>query len=475
MPPSSRANADALKSLAEANASAGGDLGERVCLWLDDLDRFIDCLDSQLLERLKGLADKVSVVATVRKQRWQELLDGSGKATAAARLLATEGEVVELGPRSSAHRGAVWEAPEVSDARAKPTVAPLWRDRLLRGYGVGLLAIIVLALIVQFAGVLGGLLPPPALTDQMAQITSQIVSTASVGGGHVVLNERVPFHPADAASWVIAVEDNPTNAQFVDAVANCDPNSSQRAAREACEYPRPRSDELRIYDVHGGRFQLAFDYRPQGVWKTAPQLDQVAGAGAWGDYDHSNAPQLIVSYEWPDGANTMPPFAVYWQDGEYKLKPLSTAYPDGWPRHLTKRTRGFMKQAYRTEVHLPNATGRPQFDRLRLDGCKVQAVALVQQPSVRLLTGYYPGYPGDYRQPKKLDLYAAQVRGNLAVVLCSFSYYACRAPRAEEQVTVPPDRAVGPALLDAWQQVGGRWRQRVGVTQVNSGRPVVTL
>ena len=105
-------------------------------------------------------------------------------------------------------------------------------------------------------GLRGDLLTPPSITDQMDKIKREVLASAGPGGGHLVVDERVQFHSTDNASWLLVVEDLPSHDQFYAGAAN--------GAR-----PRPRSDELRIYDVVGGRLRLELDFRPQGVGPTA--------------------------------------------------------------------------------------------------------------------------------------------------------------------------------------------------------------
>ena len=48
---------------------------------------------------------------------------------------------------------------------------------------------------------------------------------------------------------------------------------------------------------------------------------------------------------------------------------------------------------------------------------------------------------------------------------CTPTYYACPAPRREQDVTVPPDRTAEGALIEAWHAVGHKWVTRVRVTE----------
>ncbi len=458
---------DALATLADDIDCSSGGLGGRVCIWLDGLDRFIDSLDAGLLQRLSSVARQVKVVATIRTSNWEELLNGSGQPSDNARSLAIGAHVIELGARGAADQPAEADRSEiVRPPTAAGGVEPVWADGWLIVYGAGLITTIAVMLVAGVTGFAGGLLNPPSVEDQMSQITSQMVDRAGAGGGHVVLNERVRFHAGDDDSWVVAVQDTPRHDRFTNAVANCTPQSKLN-----CVNPAPRSDELRIYDVHGGRLSLALEFRPPGVGIAAAELDTIAGSGpGGGEYDADNAPELVVGYMWPDAANTVLPFGVYWQDGRYRAVALTPTHPPLPTQGIDPRLALFRKQAYERRISLPNAIKDERFSDVQLTGFKVQTVALVQRPAARLLTGYYAAYPGDYAQAKTLELIASQVRPNLIIAPCTPAYHARRAPRLEEEVVVPPDRDLGAGLLDAWRIIGSKWRQHVRVFAVSARR-----
>src|SRR5436305_6534954 len=139
---------------------------------------------------------------------------------------------------------------------------------------------------------------------------------------------------------------------------------------------------MRIYDVRDCRLSLAFQFRPPGVGKTAAELDPIPGAGSGGDYDADNAPEVVAEYSWPDGANTVLPFGIYWKAGRYNIVGLTRDRPSFSMHGLDPNMALFIKQAYLKPMLLPN-THRRRFGNLKLTGFKVQAAALVQQPSTR--------------------------------------------------------------------------------------------
>jgi hypothetical protein len=444
---------DALMALVDNVVCFPRLVGRRVYVWLDGLDRFIDALTPAVLQLLAGIGDDVRIVATIRSEDWEQALSGGGQRSEVARYLANAARVVKLGPLDPIGEHA--NRPEPAKEIPVP-LDPIWRDRWALVYSGGLLVTLALMIIGGLTGFAGGLLSPPPLENQMSDVLNQMVSEGGVGGGHVVLDKRVQFHPTEAASWVVGVGDTPRHDAFTNAVANCGPASTQN-----CVSPPPRSDELRIYDVRGGRLSLAFQFRPLGVGKTAAGLDPIPGAGSGGDYDADNAPEVVAEYSWPDGANTVLPFGIYWKDGRYNIVGLTRDRPSFSMRGLDPNMALFIKQAYLKPMLLPN-THRGRFGNLKLAGFKVQAAALVQQPSTRLLTGYDTTYP-DSTRPTTLELHVRQVRPDLATVQCTAAYSGCRGPSREEDVVIPPDRDAGAALLDAWRLVGSKWRQPVSV------------
>ena len=79
-------DAAALGTLADSGVRLNG-RESCLCLWLDGLDRFIEVLDPRMLDALQGIAPDTKVVATVRTERWRELLGGTGQASESARAL----------------------------------------------------------------------------------------------------------------------------------------------------------------------------------------------------------------------------------------------------------------------------------------------------------------------------------------------------------------------------------------------------
>jgi hypothetical protein len=430
---------------------------QRICLWLDGLDRFMSVLDPCSLAALDKVGKpEIMIVATIRTEQWTELVDANGQSREAARALAQDAQIVQLGPFSP---GAPVEPVErvepvePADEPARPTGGDSrspWQDTVLGVLVAGLLALIVAAVLLR-----GDLLTPPSIGDQMSSLMSSILAGAGPGGGHVVVDERVQFHATDQPSWLLVVEDLPTHDEF-----------TAGAAEGA--HPRPRSDELRIYDVVGGRLRLKLHFRPRGVGPTAAEWHTLeAGATPAADYDGDGSLEAIAGYALPSQAtDALLPFGIDWEDGHYQLVSLTTTVPQLGTGGLDAETVGFRRAAYETQITLKNAVSEPRFSGLKLAGYRVQTFALAQKPSLRLITGYLSAFP-EFGKTHVLEMHASQFRtGRLGIAPCTPGFYACPAPRAEQGVFVPPDKALDNGLLEAWNMVGHRWTTQVRVLQL---------
>lgn len=422
-----------------------------VCLWLDGADRFMEALDARTMDAIERSQEPdVRIVATIRTEQWQKLIDGGGQEGEAARALAQGAQIVELGERNG--RRTASSAPQ---ATAPPPVLPrpkpLWSDRAFALLVAGFLGVVVAGVVF---GLRGDLLTPPSITDQMDQIKSDVLAAAGPGGGHVVVDERVQFHSTDSPSWLLVVEDLPSHDEFYAGAAN--------GAR-----PRPRSDDLRIYDVEGGRLRLELHFRPRGVGPTAADWQVLrAGAAPAADYDSDGAREVIAGYAIAAQATeALVPFGIDWENGRYRLVSLAPTKPDLRSRGLDRQTVDFRRAAYQTPITFRNAVTEPQFRDLELTGYRVQAFALTDKPTLRLLTGYFSAFP-QFAKPHVLELHANQFRaGHLGVLPCTPEFYACPAPAAEQDVVVPPAKSFDNGLLEGWDKVGSRWSTPIKVVQ----------
>lgn len=336
---------------------------------------------------------------------------------------------------------------------AAPPVAAthgLLLDPPFLGLVGALLAVIVIGVLLIARG---DIVDPPSINDQIEQTTKELVAAAGPGGGHVIVNERVPFHSADQPSWLVVVEDLPTAAEF------------NIGAAEGGS-PKPRSDDLRIYDVVGGRLALRLNFRPRGVGLGAAEwLSLSAGAPAYADYAQDGSQSVIGGFALPSQATTaLLPLAVTWQQDRYMLVPLTPDRPDLGAARLDAQTVRFRQAAYETPLTLANAVRDPRFARLSLTGYRVQTFALARTPTLRLLTGYFSRFPV-FGQPHAIEIHANQIRPGLVIHPCEPTYFACPAPVAAQDAIVPPDKSLGNGLLEAWSLDARRFTTRVRVVQ----------
>ena len=337
-------DAAALATLADSGVRLNG-RESCLCLWLDGLDRFIEVLDPRMLGALQGIAPDTKVVATVRTERWRELLGGTGQASESARALDDAATTVELGPLppSPAPTPSA-AAPE--RANGPPVVGPPWRDAWLGCLCALLLGLGVLAAI--FASE-DALTQPPPLSDQMNKVKAEALRGDGAGRRHVVLDERVRLHPAEADSWILVLEDRPSHDAFYAGAANG-------------VGPPPHSNELRIYDVRGGRLHLALRFRPPGVGRTAAEWRELNARPLGKDYDLDGSNEVIAGYAIAGQATeALVPFAIDWEDGRYKLVALTPDKPRLATRGLRRQDVRFRREAYQQRLVFANAVGDRPF------------------------------------------------------------------------------------------------------------------
>ena len=307
---------------------------------------------------------------------------------------------------------------------------PWWGDGWLVLYSV-LLALILLWVAVASTGRLGGLVEPPPLSEQMDDIKRE-----ALGG-------------PGGESWVLVLQDRRTHDAFYAAAANG-------------VGPPPRSDEVRVYDVEAGRLKQKLRFQPRGTGADAAEWRQVGGDAPFAtDYDKDRAKEVIAGYDIPAQATSaLVPFAIAWEGRRYVLIPLTPDPPRLSGRKLDPATAKYRQEAYarRRFVNRFETGGSSE-----LEGYRAQAFAVVENPSPRLLTGYFVKFPG---ATNVLELHAGQFRaGSLQPRPCTPDYAACPAPQNEQEVIVPPDRALDTALTTAWKKVGARWSREVRVVE----------
>jgi hypothetical protein len=224
---------------------------------------------------------------------------------------------------------------------------------------------------------------------------------------------------------------------------------------------KPRSDEVRIYDVNGGWLRLKLDYRPRGGGRTARAWVTPAGAPPALDYNDDGTKEVIAGYEIPDAHEELLPFAIEWERDHYRLIPMT---PD--PPRLA--TTGFARQSialrddlYLRKLRLVNSV--PGREAYTLSGYQVQGFALTRKPTVRLITGYYAQPPGG---DQVLEMRANQImHSDLELRPCSPEDVFCPAPAQEQDVVVPLSKTLDNGLLQAWEQSARRWAAPIRVQQ----------
>jgi hypothetical protein len=418
-----------------------------LCLWLDGLGRFTEVLDPCSVESAQtGSKPSARIVATLRSDEWTALVTGTGQDSEAARALAQDAGIVELSEFTPAGTG------EAEVVAAPPVVAThgLLRDPPFLGLVGALLAVIVAAVLLIAKG---DIIHPPSINAQIEQTTRELLASAGPGGGHVILDERVPFHSADQPSWLIVVEDLPTAAQF------------NEGAAEGGN-PKPRSDDLRIYDVVGDRLELRLQFRPQGVGQAAAEwLSLSAGAPAYADYAQDGSEAVIGGFALPSQATSaLIPLAIKYQGDRYTIVPLTPDKPDLGAGGVDAQTLRFRQAAYGTPLTLANAVRDPRFAGLSVTGYRVQAFALARSPTLRLLTGYFSRFPV-FGKAHALEIHANQIRPGLVVHPCEPGYFACPAPTAAQDAIIPPDKSLDNGLLQGWSVAAKRFTTRVRLVQ----------
>jgi len=434
-------NADALRWFADAGIPLN--LPEaRMCLWLDGLDRFVAALDPLALQTLRAQADDVRIVATIRSDEWEKLLGGTGQESEAARAVAGTAQVIELGPLPSGKSEPVSRDADAWLAPVRP-LAPPWRD----GWFLALGGVLLLTIFVAVTGLAGDLVEPKPIDEQMDQIKADLRGQGA-GRRHVAIDERVRLHATEADSWLLVMQDGRNHDEYY--------------ARAAKGRPPPaRSDEVRLYDVKDGRLRLKLHFRAAGSGKTAGAW-RVLGAGppTAADYDQDGSDEIIAGLAITGQATSaFVPFAIDWDGGRYDLVSLTPERPRLSREGLERAAVRFRRQAYKEPRTFRNATGGRRFRRLEVTGYRVQTFALVDKPRRQLLTGYFAELPKDVTQPKVLEVHANQFRsgGSPQIKPCTRTYYACRAPERDQEITVPADRTLDGALVEAWETIGEKW------------------
>jgi hypothetical protein len=479
-------NANGLKTMQDAEFQLGIErCDDGICVWLDDLDRFLEVLDTRTLtprqrrspaalaRRMTGHGRRAArLVATIRNDRWDEVRGGTGEQSQSLRRLAaaatvvtldSAGNVVDVDPplaqpsneargeeaNSGSDDGGTRPAATASEhagagrTAARPLRArPLWHDPLFDA-----LAVFTAAAAVAVGALYGfdkkTLVQAPPISDQIATITSQMES--DLGRGHIVFSDRARLHSTEEQSWIIGVQHgNLTNTHLP-----------------------VRSDELRIYDVHNGWLELELDFQPTGVGKRAATLQQVAdNAEPAGLFNNGGIPEFIAGYRLPDRVDSIVPFGIDWGTGNsgtgYVVKALTryrdyreTPGPEFAVDGLPATQAEFLQSSYSRPLAFQNRAPDPLTHSLQ--GYPVSAFALSRQPAGRLLLGYLLG-PYHSTAVNTVEFAVGQIRhGGIGVYPCARSNPNCSGPRTLEELRVWPDKGDSQALLEEWPHLRKHW------------------
>jgi hypothetical protein len=213
---------------------------------------------------------------------------------------------------------------------------------------------------------------PPPISDQLAKLNRDAaregrVMTRPAGVG------ALDLHGTGAASYVRLVSNGPASGLA------------------------PRADELRIYDVEGGRLKLRTRFEPRD-----PGARFQFRAAA--DIDFDGAVEVVGGYSMPAAREALVPFAVDFDGADhYNLVPLDLGPPKLTKLDLERRFRIPTRQyrrVYERPVSFPD-----RHSATVLRGLRVQDF-IVTTPSRRLVAGYFVQAPPSASDLAILELQA---------------------------------------------------------------------
>jgi len=342
-------DAAGLRAIADAYPPPGARLEEDTVLWLDGLERYVECLDAGVLDRILTYEPPPAVVATMRSGDYDELLAGTSDA---ARTVATRAHVFELDDDGSGReRAASGRGEPAALAALPPSDAPRDAtgnagDRLVLATG----AVALAGLVATVAVSLGGGFSEPTLSQRLDSIRRG----ATLDRRSTEMTRTADFHGTGDKSYLFLFAD-------------------KQSLPEPGRAPRPRtSDELRIYDRSGNGLKLRFRFQPE-------QPGLVYQHRYLGDIDGDGEEELVGGWGVPgEASQALLPFMVDWDEGanRYRLTSLqpSPALPVAAPSALGVP----FVDTYKRRLDLRDG-------KQSLSGYRVQDFAIVK-PS-RLVTG----------------------------------------------------------------------------------------
>jgi hypothetical protein len=348
--------------------------GRHALVWLDGLARYAEVLDAECLDALDALAERVTVVATIRRAEWDAWLCASGAAGEAARAVVARARVFELpallddGELAEAQRlyperelsagigvavasdgrDSAPPGPERDEPRGEDEPDPVpraHRDPQLVGPASATFATLIVLLAVW---ALSGF-STPSIGDQLASIQRK----GSSNERHAVVLGTADLHGSGERSHVLLFLDNPGTRN-------------------------PRSDELRIYDEHGDKLVRALRFRPAG-----PRA--VFQYRATTDVDFDGAAEIVGGFGYAGKAReAMVPFAIDWDHGAGRYRVVAL---DLGPPTLSRKPAIVAEAQYRDVYAAPTQFTDPA-DHIELTGHRVQDF-IVSSPPRRLVAGWF--------------------------------------------------------------------------------------
>lgn len=352
------------------------DIGDRpVLVWLDGLDRYAEAIDAESLRALNELGAHVTIVATLRRELWEEWLMAEGANGQVARALTARASIFELAEalsqtergeaerlypgvdvsagigRAIASRGKEGVPPPRSRSGeqgevSEPSPLPVARkDPQLVATALGTIAATVALAIVW----IGSGFEPLSINQQFAAIQRE----GSRTGRYSEVLAATDLQDSGVNSRVLLFRDRPGTKH-------------------------PSSDELRIYDEEGGKLIMSFQFRPD-----PPRA--VFQPGAVTDVDFDGAPEIVGGYGHTNvGREAVVPFVIDWDGaaGRYRMVPL-----DLGPPVLSHPSKLIAETQYR-RIYAPPTTFVDSADHRTLTGHLVQGFTVTSLPH-RLVAGWF--------------------------------------------------------------------------------------
>jgi hypothetical protein len=342
-------------------------------LWLDSLERYDDGIDPLMFDTFEELDTPVTIVATVRTDDYENLLNASGERGDAARAVAARARAFELGseldhdelkeakrlypdedfasgpgPRFASSGKEEVDPPKTErppPREVDPPQTPALRDPLFSLPAA--LAIVALLLVAMVALLTSFTKPePPSLGEQ----ADQIKTTAAKRGLVLIQEKKVEFH--GDPSYLFAFQASSFRSRLAGGKA-------------------PPSDVIEIWDPVRGKLVRRFHFQP-----SEPGAEyQYRFAG---DLNGNGEAELIGGYGFQNDASlALLPFIVFWSDGDraYKLVSLQPNAPALSDKARATAAATPFLDAYQRPIVLTDPR-----DKLELHGFRVQDFAVIQNP-----------------------------------------------------------------------------------------------